>query len=175
MIITAVPIGGAYVIDIDPREDDRGFFARLFCEQELAAHDLDTRVSQCNVAWNRLRGTLRGMHYQAAPHEETKHVRCTRGAIWDVILDVRAGSPTFGRWHAVELTAANHRTLYVPRGIAHGYLTLTDDAEVSYLVSEAYAPQAARGIRWNDPAFAIDWPFEPVVISAADASHADWR
>jgi len=174
LILTPTAIAGAYVIDIEPRRDERGFFARTFCREELTAYDLEADVVQANVSWNQQRGTLRGLHYQAVPHEETKIVRCTRGAIWDVLLDLRPASATFGRWHAEELTADNHRMLYIPRGFAHGYLTLADDTEVFYLVGHRYVPESGRGVRWDDPAFAIQWPFQPSVISAADRSHALW-
>ena len=174
MILTPTAISGAYVLDVERRSDDRGFFARTFCEEELRAVGLETHIAQANVSWNRHRGTLRGMHYQAPPHEETKIVRCTRGAVWDVLLDLRQDSPTFGRWHAEELTADNHRMLYIPRGFAHGYLTLADDCEVSYLVGHRYVPESGRGVRWDDPAFGIEWPFTPMHMSAADRSHALW-
>ena len=175
MIVTPTALEGAYVFDVERRRDERGFFARTFSVEELVAHGLESRVEQSNISWNRQKGTLRGLHYQVAPHEETKIVRCTRGAIWDVMLDIRSGSPTFGRWHAEELTGDNHRMLYVPRGFAHGYLTLIDDTEVSYLVGHRYAPESGRGIRWDDPAFAIQWPLLPTLISAADLSHAPWK
>ena len=174
MIFNETPIAGAYVIDVERREDDRGFFARTFCEDEMRAHGLNPRVVQCNVSWNRKRGTLRGMHYQAAPHEETKIVRCPRGAIWDVIADLRPESKTYRQWTAVELTGDNARALYIPHGVAHGFITLTDDAEVHYLMGEAFVPDASRGIAWNDPAFGIEWPMEPVVISERDRGYPRW-
>lgn len=175
MITRPTAIAGAYVIDIEPRPDERGFFARTFCAEELRAQGLDAHIAQANVSWNPQRGTLRGMHYQAPPHEETKIVRCTSGAVWDVLLDLRHESQTFGRWHAEELTADNHRMLYIPRGCAHGYLTLVDDTEVFYLVGHRYVPEAGRGVRWDDPAFAIQWPFQPTLLSAADRAHALWE
>jgi dTDP-4-dehydrorhamnose 3,5-epimerase len=158
MIFTETELGGAYVIDLEPREDERGFFARAWCADEFAERGLTTRVAQSNVSFNRRQGTVRGMHYQAAPHAEAKLVRCTRGAIFDVIVDLRADSPTYKRWAGVELSADNHRALYVPEGFAHGYQTLVPETETFYQVSEFYAPAAERGVRWNDPAFAIDWP-----------------
>ena len=175
MILTPTALEGAFVLDIERRVDERGFFARTFCVEELAARGLETGVAQANLSWNSRKGTLRGLHYQAAPHEETKIVRCTRGAIWDVMLDIRAGSPSFGRWHGETLTADNYRMLYVPRGFAHGYLTLEDDTEVAYLVGHTYVPDAGRGVRWDDPRFGIAWPLIPTVISPADCSHALWK
>jgi dTDP-4-dehydrorhamnose 3,5-epimerase len=174
VIFTETPIAGAFTIDVERHEDDRGFFARTFCEDELRALGLESRVAQCNVSWNRSRGTLRGLHYQAAPHEETKIVRCTRGAIWDVVVDLRAGSPTQLQWTAVELSAENRRSLYIAAGLAHGFLTETDDAEVLYMMGTAYVAGAARGVAWDDPAFGIRWPLEPVVISDRDRSYARW-
>jgi dTDP-4-dehydrorhamnose 3,5-epimerase len=158
MIFTETELGGAYVIDLEPREDARGFFARAWCENEFADHGLTTRIAQCNLSYNRSAGTVRGMHYQAAPHQEAKVVRCTRGAIYDVIIDLRPESPTFKRWTGVTLTAENRRTLYVPEGFAHGYQTLADETETFYFVSARYAPDAERGVRWDDPSFGIRWP-----------------
>ncbi len=168
MIFVPTELPGVYVVEVEKREDHRGFFARVWCEQELATAGLTGRLAQANVAYNRRRGTLRGMHYQAPPHAEAKLVRCTRGAIYDVALDLRGDSPTFGRWLGVELTARNYRMLYVPEGCAHGYLTLEDDTEVAYFVSTAYTPSHERGVRYDDPAFGIRWPFAPVVISDKD-------
>jgi len=175
VILTPTELDGAFVLDVERRIDERGFFARTFCVEELAARGLETSVAQANLAWNERRGTLRGLHYQAAPHAETKIVRCTRGAIWDVMLDIRAGSPTFGRWHGETLTADNYRMLYIPRGFAHGYVTLEDDTEVAYLVGHTYVPDAGRGVRWDDPTFGVAWPLTPTVISPADRSHALWN
>jgi dTDP-4-dehydrorhamnose 3,5-epimerase len=166
---TETPVAGAFVIDVEPLEDDRGFFARTFDEDELRARGLESDVAQCSVSWNRVRGTLRGLHYQAAPHEETKIVRCTRGAIWDVIVDVHTR-----QWAAIELTTDNRRALYVPRGVAHGFITLTDDTEVLYMMGARYVPDAARGIAWDDPAFAIGWPLQPAVISDRDRKYPRW-
>jgi dTDP-4-dehydrorhamnose 3,5-epimerase len=149
---------GAYLVELDRIEDERGFFARTFCREEFAEHGLETELVQANTAFNRKAGTLRGLHFQAEPHEETKLVRCTRGAVYDVIVDLRPGSATYTRWVGVELTAENDTQLYVPRGFAHGYQTLVDDTETSYLMGAAYEASAARGVRWDDPAFGIDWP-----------------
>ncbi|HZT79891.1 MAG TPA: dTDP-4-dehydrorhamnose 3,5-epimerase [Gemmataceae bacterium] len=149
---------GAFLIDLDRREDERGHFARTYCEDEFAAVGLRPRWLQCNVSFNRRRGTLRGLHYQEAPFAEAKLVRCTRGAIFDVIVDLRPGSPTYGKWVAAELTADNGRMFYVPEGFAHGFQTLADDTEVFYQMSERYRPEAARGVRWDDAALAIAWP-----------------
>ncbi|MCU1347663.1 MAG: rfbC [Acidobacteria bacterium] len=174
MIFTPTPIGGAFLIDIEPQQDDRGFFARTFDAEELASRGLEARVAQTSISYNRKRGTLRGMHYQAAPHEETKLVRCTRGGILDVIADVRDSSPTRGQWLAVELSAENHRMLYIPRGVAHGFQTLTDHTEVFYQMSESYHPESARGFRWNDPAFAITWPIGEPTMSESDRGREAW-
>lgn len=168
MKFAATPLAGAFVVDIEPREDERGLFARSFCQQEFQKHGLEPAVAQCNVSLNLKRGTLRGLHYQAAPHEEAKLVRCTRGAVWDVIVDLRDASSTRLRWFAAELTADNHRALYVPRGFAHGFQTLTDTAEVFYQMSEFYRPEGARGIRWDDPAIGIRWPLPDPIVSERD-------
>lgn len=171
MEFTAGPVDGAFVIGLEERTDDRGFFARAFATEEFEARGLDPVVVQANISFNHRRGTLRGMHWQAAPHTETKLVRCTRGAILDVVVDIRPDSPTYLQWMAAELTGDNRRAMYAPKGVAHGYLTLTDAAEVHYQVSHPFSPEADRGARWDDPAFGIDWPFEPVVISERDAAH----
>ena len=162
------PLAGAYLIELELLEDERGFFARSFCQNEFRAHGLDTALAQCNVSFNRKRGTLRGLHYQAEPHAEAKVVRCTRGAIWDVIVDLRKGSATARRWHAVELTADNRRALYIPAGFAHGFQTLAEDSEVLYQMSEFYHPESARGVRWDDPTLAIPWPLKDPVMSPRD-------
>jgi dTDP-4-dehydrorhamnose 3,5-epimerase len=167
-------IPGAVIIDIEPIEDDRGFFARTFCRQEFEQHGLSPHIAQCSISFNRKRGTLRGMHYQAAPHEEAKLVRCTRGSLYDVIVDLRPTSPAFRKWISVELSGASFRMLYVPEGVAHGYLTLEDDTEVFYQVSENYAPQYTRGVRWDDPAFGIEWPLPVAVIAQRDRSYPDF-
>jgi dTDP-4-dehydrorhamnose 3,5-epimerase len=158
MIFTELRLPGAFTIDIEPLSDERGFFARTWSADELQTHGLSTVVAQASIAYNTHRDTLRGLHYQEAPHAEVKLVRCSRGALYDVIVDIRPGSATFGEWVGVELTAENRRTLYVPEGFAHGYQTLADDTEVWYQMSTAYAPGAARGIRFDDPRLAIDWP-----------------
>jgi dTDP-4-dehydrorhamnose 3,5-epimerase len=165
------PLKDAFVIELEPRLDDRGFFARAWCAKEFEAHGLNPRVVQSNVSYNRRRGTLRGMHYQVAPHEETKLVRCIRGGIYDVIVDLRPGSRTHLQWFGVELTADNRRMLYVPEGFAHGFQTLEDDTEVFYQVTEFYTPGAERGIRWDDPALGIEWPHaDGRVLSPKDQS-----
>lgn len=175
MIFTPARIAGFRIIDIERREDERGFFARTFCEAEMAAHQIDFRVIQSNVSWCRARGTLRGLHYLAAPHGEPKIVRCTRGALWDVALDLRRDSPTFRQWMGVELTAENRRMVYLPPGLAHGFLTLTDDTEVFYEMGAPYVESAARTVRWNDPAFGIEWPFQAVVMSRNDCECPLWN
>jgi dTDP-4-dehydrorhamnose 3,5-epimerase len=162
---------GAYEILLEPHCDERGFFARSWCQREFAERGLNPRLVQCNISFNAHKGTLRGMHYQAAPHAEAKLVRCTRGSIYDVIIDLRADSPTYKKWVAITLTAHNRRMLYIPEGCAHGFITLEDDTEVFYQMSEFYEPQSARGVRWNDPAFGIPWPVEVEVISERDASY----
>ena len=169
-----LPLAGCYLIDPEPAEDDRGFFARAYCEQEFAEFGLTTRWVQCNISYNHLAGTLRGMHYQAAPDEEVKLVRCTRGALHDVVVDMRPDSGTYLAWHAVELSADNHRMLYIPKGLAHGFYTLEDQTEVFYQMSSFYAPGSARGYRWNDPAFGISWPGPVAVISDRDQQYPDF-
>jgi dTDP-4-dehydrorhamnose 3,5-epimerase len=174
MIFTETPLAGAFVVDLEKRGDERGFFARAFCEREFADRGLPGRFVQINESLSAKRGTLRGMHYQLAPKAETKVVRCIRGALHDVILDLRRESPTFGRHFGAELSAENRRAMVVPKGFAHGFLTLTDDAEALYLVDEGYAPEAERGVRWDDPRFAIAWPLQPVVLSEKDRSLRDF-
>ena len=170
MIFKATRLEGAFLIELESREDDRGFFARTFCRHEFAQHGIAFDVAQCNLSSNLRRGTLRGMHYQAPPHEEVKVIWCVRGAIYDVLIDLRPGSPTFRQHVAELLSGENHRMLYAPKGLAHGFLTLADDTDVFYWMSEFHDPACARGVRWNDPAFAIPWP-EPVrVISDKDRS-----
>jgi dTDP-4-dehydrorhamnose 3,5-epimerase len=174
VIFEAAPIGGAFVIEMEPIVDDRGFFARTFCRDEFERHGLDPCVAQCGISFSARRGTLRGMHLQAPPHAEAKLVRCTRGAIYDVILDLRDGSPTWARWWAVELTPAGGCMLYVPEGVAHGFQTLEPDTEVSYQLSHAYVPESATGVRWDDPAFGIEWPLEVTAMSAGDRARPDF-
>jgi dTDP-4-dehydrorhamnose 3,5-epimerase len=166
------PLAGAFAVELARVEDDRGFFARSFCVEEFRAHGLNPAVAQCNVSWNRRKGTLRGLHFQARPHEEAKLVRCTRGAVWDVIVDLREDSPTRLRWHAVELSADSRLALYVPEGFAHGFQTLQDDCEVLYQMAVPYRPELARGVPWNDPKLAIAWPLKDPILSERDRSYA---
>ena len=174
MIFRETKLQGSFIIEIEKHQDERGFFARAWCEKEFEAHGLSLRWVQANLAHSRKRGTLRGLHYQAAPHEEAKLMRCVRGAMYDVIIDLRPDSPTVGQWVGVELTADNRRALYVPEGFAHGYQTLVDDTEVFYPVSQFYTPSSERGVRWNDPAFAIEWPIaEGLILSEKDRTWAD--
>jgi dTDP-4-dehydrorhamnose 3,5-epimerase len=165
---------GAWLIEPVPARDHRGFFARTFCAAEFADHGLTTGFVQHNTSHSRVKGTLRGMHFQRTPHAEVKVVSCLRGAIWDVIIDLRPGSPTYRRWQGFELSADNRRQLYVPEGFAHGLQTLCDDTEVGYLISALYAPLAASGVRYDDPAFAIEWPLPVTVISEKDRSWLDF-
>jgi dTDP-4-dehydrorhamnose 3,5-epimerase len=174
MIFNETPLKGAFVIDLEKRGDERGFFARAFCEKEFGSKQLVTRFVQVNNSLSAQRGTLRGMHYQLGARAETKLVRCIRGALLDVILDLRKDSPTFGQSYSAELTAENRRMMYVPKGFGHGFITLADNTEAFYFVDEFYAPEAERGVRWNDPKFAIQWPMEPVVLSDKDRAHRDF-
>jgi dTDP-4-dehydrorhamnose 3,5-epimerase len=162
---------GVFEIHVEPHPDDRGFFARSWCHKEVEAHGLNPRLVQCNVSFNKRKGTLRGIHFQAPPHAETKLVRCTRGAIYDVVVDLRRSSPTYRDWVAVTLTAVNRHMVYIPEGCGHGFLTLEDETEVFYQMSEFYNAQSARGVRWNDPAFQIVWPVEVEVISLRDGGY----
>jgi len=175
MLFTETKLKGAYIIDVKRLEDERGFFGRSFCQREFEALGLNTNAVQTNISHNKAKATLRGMHMQLAPYEETKLVRCTRGAIYDVIVDLRSDSPTFKQWIGVELTADNYRMLYVPEGFAHGYITLEDNTDVTYQVTQFYTPGAERGYRWDDPAFNIQWPIEPVIISEKDRAHAPFE
>ena len=168
-------IVGSFVIELEKRGDDRGYFARTWCEREFAEHGLNTRIAQVNVGVSTRAGTLRGMHFQIAPHAEVKVVCCSRGAIYDVALDLRPDSPTFRQWHGCELTQDSGRMLYIPEGCAHGYLTLTDDAEMLYFTSEFYAGSSARGVRHDDPAFGIEWPAPVRIVSQADATWPDFK
>lgn len=172
MKFSETPLAGAFVIDIDPVEDERGFFARTFCRREFEARGLNPDLVQCNISSNRRKGTLRGMHFQVKPREEAKVVWCVAGAIHDVIIDLRPDSPTFKRWHGVELRAGTWRMLYVPVGFAHGFQTLEDGTVVFYQMSEFYDPACTRGVRWDDPAFGIRWPAPPSVISGRDRGYA---
>lgn len=168
MIFTPTQLAGATLIDLERHEDERGCFARTYCEREFAAHGLAARMVQSNMSLTRQAGTLRGMHYQAAPHEEDKLVRCLRGAIWDVIVDIRPASPTYCRWFGVELSESNGRMLLVPKGFSHGFVTLSDDAAVGYQMSEFYVLAAGRGVRHDDPAFGIEWPVPILHLSDKD-------
>ena len=173
MIFTETKLAGAFIIDMERLSDERGFFARAWCEDEFAAHGIHQPPLQASISSNPKRGTLRGMHYQIAPHGESKLVRCTRGGIYDVIVDMREQSPTYGQWVGVELTADNFRMLFVPEYFAHGFITLQDNTDVSYQISAKYTPGAERALRWNDPAIGIEWPFEPVLLSEKDRNHPD--
>lgn len=174
MIFEATKLAGAFVISPEKRSDERGFFARTFCAEEFEAHGLHTQFVQANMSGSRYKHTIRGMHFQIDGAEEAKLIRCTRGAILDVIIDIRKGSNTYGQYIAEELTANNHKQLYIPEGFAHGFITLVDDIEVSYLVSQFYTPGKERGIRWNDPAFGIQWPTDAPKISEKDNNHPDF-
>ncbi len=158
MKFSPTKLAGLWIVEMERHEDERGFFARSWCRREFEQHGLNPRLVQCNVSFNRKKGTLRGMHFQVAPHEEAKLVRCTRGAIYDVAVDLRPASPTFKQWLAAELTAENGSALYIPEGFAHGFQTLENNTEVFYQMSEFYHDDLAHGVRWNDPAFAIQWP-----------------
>jgi dTDP-4-dehydrorhamnose 3,5-epimerase len=174
MIFRELKLTGAFIIELKKIEDERGFFAQSWSEKEFAAQGLDSHLVECSISFNRKRGTLRGMHYQAAPHGQVKIVRCTKGSIHDVIIDLRAGSPTFKRWESVELSEANHRMLYIPKDFAHGFLTLEDATEVFYQMSDPYAPESGRGVRWDDRAFGISWPAPVSMINERDRSYPDF-
>ena len=175
MLFSETDLPGAFVVDLEKREDERGFFARSFCVREFEAYGLDPFIAQCNISYNRHAGTLRGMHYQSYPAAETKMVRCTRGRIYDVIVDLRPDSPTYCRWQSFELSEDNYRALYIPEGFAHGFQTLEDKTDVLYQMSEYYAPDCARGVRFDDPAFGIKWPVEHRIISEKDCSYEDFK
>ena len=168
MIFRETTLKGAFVIEMEKFEDKRGFFARAWCQKEVEANGLVSRVVQTNISFNKKRGTLRGMHYQVAPYEQVKLVRCTAGAIYDVIIDLRPDSPTFRKWTGVELTAENYTMLYVPENVAHGFQTLEDNTEVTYQVSQFYSPESERGVRYDDPVFQVEWPLPVEVISEKD-------
>ena len=172
VIFKETKLKGVFVIELERIEDDRGFFARTFCRKEFEAHGLDSNLAQCSVSFNKKKGTLRGMHYQAAPHQEAKLIRCTMGTIYDVILDLRLGSPTFKQWEAVELSSRNSRMIFVPEGCAHGFQALEDDCTVFYQLSEFYHPESGRGVRWDDPAFGLKWPVSVTAVSERDAAFA---
>ena len=175
MILTETPLSAAFVIEPKPLEDARGLFARTWCRREFEAHGLETRIAQCSTSFNKKKGTLRGMHYQAPPLAETKIVRCTRGSMYDVIIDLRPDSPTFMRHFGLVLTVENRKMLYVPTGFAHGFQTLEDDTEIFYQISEFYSPDHGRGVRWNDPAFGIRWPDDERIIVDRDRNYPDFR
>jgi dTDP-4-dehydrorhamnose 3,5-epimerase len=176
MIFRETPLKGAYIVELEPIRDERGFFARSFCIEEFTEHGLNPNLVQCSVSFNERKGTLRGMHYQVPPHEESKLVRCTRGAIFDVVVDLRPDSPTFKGSFGTELTAENHKSLYVPEGFAHGFQTLEDETEVLYKMSVLYRPESAQGVRYDDPAFGIEWPLpHSIIISPKDAMHEDFN
>jgi len=168
-------LAGVFEIRLEPKYDERGFFARSWCQREFECNGLNPKIVQCNVSLNTRKGTLRGIHYQAAPDAETKVVRCTRGAIYDVVVDLRRASPTFKDWVAAVLTAANRNMLYIPEGCGHGFLSLEDNTELFYQMSEFYNPESARGARWDDPAFQIAWPSTPEVISERDRTYPDFE
>jgi len=173
MRFTETPLKGAYMIELEKRGDDRGFFARMFCEDEFAEARLVGRFVQINNSLTGTRGTVRGLHYQMPPNAEVKLMRCIRGAIFDVIVDLRADSATFGKWFGAELSAENRVMMYVPRGFAHGFVSLVDDVEIIYPVSAKYVPESERGLRWNDPAIGIEWPVDITEVSAKDQAWAD--
>lgn len=175
MIFTETELKGAFIVEPELLKDGRGFFARTFCQREFREHGLNPVIAQCNISQNIKRGTLRGMHYQLPPNEEDKFVLCIKGAIYDAIIDLREDSPTYGRWASVELTSNNMKMLYVPKGFAHGYQALEDDSTVLYQVSEFYAPGNEAGIRWDDPAFNIEWPISDPIVSERDRSHMDHK
>jgi len=168
MIFTKIQLKGVHIIDLEKNEDERGFFARFWCHDELKKMGLDTDISQINTSMSKQRGSLRGLHFQRPPNSETKIVRCLRGAIWDVIVDLRYGSKTFGQWYGIELNEDNRTMLYVPKGFAHGFISLKNNSEVIYLVSEFYSPNEEGCLYWNDPDLAVDWPIEPTVVSKKD-------
>ena len=174
MKMTKLPIQGAFAVELEPFGDERGFFSRLFCAREFQSKGLDEKIVQVNNSGSRYKGTLRGLHYQLPPFEETKLVRCIEGSIFDVVLDLRTDSSTFGKWHGEVLSQKNRRMLFVPRGCAHGFITLEDNSEIIYFVSAYYSKEQERGIRYNDPRFNIKWPMEPTVISERDRSHPDF-
>ncbi len=169
-----LPLRDAFLVEFEPIVDERGFFARSFCREEFAAHGLNSDLAQCSVSFNKFKGTLRGLHYQKKPHEEAKLVRCTMGAIYDVIVDIQKSSPTFKHWASMELNASNRKALYIPKGFAHGFLTLADESEILYQMSEPYCQESAAGVRWDDRAFCIEWPDEIRVMSERDKCYEDF-
>jgi dTDP-4-dehydrorhamnose 3,5-epimerase len=165
---------GVFEVRLEPKPDERGYFARTWCQQEFTAHGLSSNIVQCNTSFNLKKGTLRGMHYQQEPNAEIKLIRCTRGKIFDVVLDLRPQSPAFKKWTSLILSSSSQNMIYIPEGFAHGFLTMEDDTEVFYQMSESHSAESARGVRWNDPAFKIDWPEEVVVISERDRSYPNF-
>lgn len=174
MIFQETKLKGSFIIEPERLEDERGFFARTWCKREFEAHGLNPKLVQCNISFNKIKGTLRGMHYQEAPHEEARLVRCTMGAIYDVIIDLRPDSQTHKQWFSVELNVKNRKMFYVPEGFVHGFITLEENTEVFYQMSEFYAAECASGVRWNDPAFSITWPIDVKVISDKDKKYPDF-
>lgn len=174
MIFTETKLSGAFVIELEPHADQRGFFARTFCRKEFEAHGINAQVEQCNISFNKRKGTLRGMHFQVAPFAEAKLVRCTSGSIYDVIIDLRPSSSTFKQYFAVELSAENRTMLFIPEGFAHGFQTLQDDTEVFYQMAQSFSAEHARGVRWNDPAFGIKWPKDERIIIERDKNYPDF-
>jgi dTDP-4-dehydrorhamnose 3,5-epimerase len=174
MTFHPTPLSGVWMIESEIIPDERGFFARTWCDREFSRRGLDTTVAQCSVSYNRRKGTLRGLHFQAAPHAEAKLVRCVRGSLFDVVVDLRRTSPTYRQWWGAQLDQNNRRMLYIPESLAHGFLTLEDDTEIHYQISARYHAEAARGIRWNDPAIGVEWPAEPVVMSQRDRQYPDF-
>lgn len=175
MKFSPTPLPGLIIVELEPNRDERGFFARVWCRRELEARGLEGRFVQCNLSQSERRGTLRGLHYQLEPHTEAKLVRCIEGRIFDVAVDLRQDSPTFQQWFGMELSAENRTMLFIPKGLAHGYLTLSDHALCMYESSAFYEPNAERGIRWNDPTFSIAWPMTPTVVSPKDQGYPNFR
>ncbi len=162
------PLEGAYVVELEKREDERGFFARAFCVDEFAEHGLKTEIKQSNLSGSVQKGTTRGLHYQVAPMAEVKFIRCIKGSVFDVLVDMRPESPTYKQWFGIELTEENQTAIYIPEGFAHGHQTLEDNSQIMYLTTQVYSPEHERGIRWNDPAIGVKWPLEPTVVSDKD-------
>ena len=175
MIFHETGIVGSWWLELEELRDERGFFARTFCHEEYLEHGLNPEIAQCNLSGNLVKHTLRGMHAQASPHQEAKTVRCIRGSVWDVVLDLRKDSPSFGKHFGLELSAENRHALYLPEGTYHGFISLQDNSELFYQISHVYAPQSAVGIRWDDPSFAIQWPAQPVVINPRDRDYEDFK
>jgi dTDP-4-dehydrorhamnose 3,5-epimerase len=174
MKFVPLPLNGAFLIELEAVADERGFFARTFCREEFSLHGLNPDLLQCNISFNSHKNTLRGMHYQTEPHQEAKMVRCTMGDIYDVIIDLRPESDTFKQWFGAELTAGNRKSIYIPKGFAHGFLTLADKCEVFYQMSENFHPESVAGVRWDDPAFSIQWPRDPCIISDRDRNYPNY-